>query len=84
MVDWGITGAFQALQSQLFLRKDVRSLSKKVSNPTSSNSILKKEVDKSKSDLKKLKKLTKESFEKLSRTEEDNARLRTLLEVSVK
>ncbi|KAK2648398.1 hypothetical protein Ddye_015887 [Dipteronia dyeriana] len=72
VVDWGITDAFQALQTQLFLRKDVRSLSKKVSNLSSSNSKLKKEVDKMKSNSEKFERAVKESSEKLARAEEDN------------
>ncbi|KAK2642634.1 hypothetical protein Ddye_024397 [Dipteronia dyeriana] len=70
-----------ALQSQLFLRKDVKFLSKKVSTLTSSNSKLKKKVKKAKYDLERL---TKESAEKLAKTEVANARLRAVMVASEK
>ncbi|KAK1563897.1 hypothetical protein Q3G72_034845 [Acer saccharum] len=41
-IDWGVVGAYQA---QLFLRKDVKSLSKKVSSLTSSNAKIKKDLE---------------------------------------
>ncbi|KAK2652694.1 hypothetical protein Ddye_012550 [Dipteronia dyeriana] len=81
IVDWGLTGVLRTLQSQLFLRKDVKSLSNKVSTLTSSNIKRKKEGDKAKSDLERF---AKNSPEKLARAEEDNARLRATLIASEK
>ncbi|KAK2648787.1 hypothetical protein Ddye_016276 [Dipteronia dyeriana] len=70
-----------ALQSKLFFRKDVKSLSKKVSTLTSSNTKLKKGVEKTKSDSERL---SKESTEKLARSEEEIAQLRSALVASEK
>ncbi|KAK2657945.1 hypothetical protein Ddye_010997 [Dipteronia dyeriana] len=70
VVEWGFTGAFQALQSQLFLRKDIKSLFKKVSTLTSLNTKLKKKVEKTKFGLERF---SKESSEKLARAKEEIA-----------
>ncbi|KAK2646270.1 hypothetical protein Ddye_021465 [Dipteronia dyeriana] len=70
-----------ALQSQLFFMKDIKSLSKKVSTLTSSNTKLKKEVEKTNFDLERF---AKESSEKLTKAEEEIARLRVALEASEK
>ncbi|KAK2642238.1 hypothetical protein Ddye_024001 [Dipteronia dyeriana] len=76
------TGASRvALQSQLFLRNYIKSLSKKVSTLSSSNTKLKKEVYKEMSDLERF---AKESSDKLARAKEDNARLRATLLASEK
>ncbi|KAK1586673.1 hypothetical protein Q3G72_004906 [Acer saccharum] len=76
VVDWGLTSAFQALQSQIFLRKDVKNLSKKVASLSSSNSKLKKEVKETKSGAEKA---LKEASDKLAKAEEENAQLRASL-----
>ncbi|KAK0607075.1 hypothetical protein LWI29_008907 [Acer saccharum] len=76
VVDWGLTGA---IQSQIFLRKDVKNLSKKFTSLSSSNSKLKKEVRETKSGAEKA---LKEVSDKLAKVEEENARLRAFLKSS--
>ncbi|TXG59614.1 hypothetical protein EZV62_014187 [Acer yangbiense] len=78
-VDWGLVGAFQALQSQLFLRKYVKNLSKKVSSLTFSNSKIKKELDEARSSEVRAKEAMKESVAGL---EEEAARLKASLKSS--
>ncbi|KAK2644960.1 hypothetical protein Ddye_020155 [Dipteronia dyeriana] len=63
------------------VRKDIKSLFKKVATLTFSNAMLKKNADKARSDSERL---AKESFEKLARAEEEIARLRAALEASEK
>ncbi|KAK1557038.1 hypothetical protein Q3G72_016580 [Acer saccharum] len=64
--NWGVVGAYQALQAQLFLRKNVKSLSKKVSSLTSSNAKMKKDLNEAKYVEAGAKEAMKGAVEKLS------------------
>ncbi|KAK0589221.1 hypothetical protein LWI29_011199 [Acer saccharum] len=79
VINWGLTVAFQALQSQIFLKKDVKNLSKKVTSLSWLNSKLKKEVKATKYESTKV---MKEVIDKLAKVEEENAQLRVSFRLS--
>ncbi|KAK1592162.1 hypothetical protein Q3G72_020456 [Acer saccharum] len=81
-VNWGLTSAYQSFQTQLFLRKDVRSLTKKVTYLTSSNAKMKKKLEEARSTETRANEAMKEAVNKLASLEEENARLRASLKSS--
>ncbi|KAK2658047.1 hypothetical protein Ddye_011099 [Dipteronia dyeriana] len=70
VIDWGLTGSFQALQSLLFLRKDVKSLSKKVSTLTSPDTKLKKKLSQAEGEIARTRATLGSSEKNLSQTDE--------------
>ncbi|KAK1568847.1 hypothetical protein Q3G72_029684 [Acer saccharum] len=67
------------MKSQLFLRKDVKNLSKKVASLSSTNWKLKKEVKETKY---KAEKALKDDSDKLAKAKKENAQLRASLKLS--
>ncbi|KAK2646248.1 hypothetical protein Ddye_021443 [Dipteronia dyeriana] len=82
VIDYGLARTFQAFQSQLFLRKYVNALSKRVTSLSSLTSKMKKEVEETKYSMAEMNKVSKEVINKLSGLEEEVARVRDSLKSS--